>query len=143
MSVGTQTNKPGEYYSRSDWRYLVLTVADCRRGLPEEAPVQVPDLPQDVRWWSLSRSPQIRGGRLQMQAMYAEMENAGRYFWRLNVPDEFRSKVACENERIQLKCNPNSRVAVYSASYGRTEYESIQCPQPQGVPEESECSLNV
>lgn len=51
--------------------------------------------------------------------------------------DEFRSKVACENERIQLKCNPNSRVAVYSASYGRTEYESIQCPQPQGVPEES------
>lgn len=52
-------------------------------------------------------------------------------------PDEFRSKVACENERIQLKCNPNSRVAVYSASFGRTEYESIQCPQPQGVPEES------
>lgn len=51
--------------------------------------------------------------------------------------DEFRSKVACENERIQLKCNPNSRVAVYSASYGRTEYESIQCPQPQGVREES------
>ncbi|XP_076261457.1 uncharacterized protein LOC143197137 isoform X2 [Rhynchophorus ferrugineus] len=52
-------------------------------------------------------------------------------------PYEFRSKVACENERIQLKCNPNSRVAVYSASYGRTQYESIQCPQPQGVPEES------
>lgn len=51
--------------------------------------------------------------------------------------DEFRSKVACENEKVQLKCNPNSRVAVYSASYGRTEYESIQCPQPQGVREES------
>ncbi|XP_060516203.1 uncharacterized protein LOC132695763 [Cylas formicarius] len=51
-------------------------------------------------------------------------------------PYEFRSKVACENERIHLKCNPNSRVAVYSASYGRTQYESIQCPQPQGVPEE-------
>ncbi|XP_049820386.1 protein eva-1 homolog C isoform X6 [Aethina tumida] len=52
-------------------------------------------------------------------------------------PYEFRSKVACENEKIQLKCNPNQRVAVYSASYGRTEYESIQCPQPQGVPEET------
>ncbi|KAF7272207.1 hypothetical protein GWI33_014991 [Rhynchophorus ferrugineus] len=52
-------------------------------------------------------------------------------------PYEFRSKVACENERIQLKCNPNSRIAVYSASYGRTQYESIQCPQPQGVPEET------
>ncbi|XP_017778708.1 PREDICTED: protein eva-1 isoform X2 [Nicrophorus vespilloides] len=52
-------------------------------------------------------------------------------------PYEFRSKVACENERMQLKCNPNSRVAVYSASYGRTEYESFQCPQPQGVSEET------
>ncbi|XP_073997079.1 uncharacterized protein isoform X2 [Rhodnius prolixus] len=52
-------------------------------------------------------------------------------------PYEFRSKVACENDVVQLKCNPNSRIAVYSASYGRTEYESVQCPQPQGVPEET------
>ncbi|XP_033611197.1 protein eva-1 homolog C [Cryptotermes secundus] len=52
-------------------------------------------------------------------------------------PYEFRSKVACENDVVPLKCNPNSRIAVYSASYGRTEYESIQCPQPQGVPEET------
>lgn len=52
-------------------------------------------------------------------------------------PYEFRSKVACENEIVQLQCNPNSRIAVYSASYGRTEYESIQCPQPQRVPEET------
>ncbi|KAJ9586517.1 hypothetical protein L9F63_019843, partial [Diploptera punctata] len=51
-------------------------------------------------------------------------------------PYEFRSKVACENDVVPLKCNPNARIAVYSASYGRTEYESIQCPQPQGVPEE-------
>lgn len=51
--------------------------------------------------------------------------------------DEFRSKVACENEVIQLTCNPFSRIAIYSASYGRTEYESIQCTQPQGVKEES------
>lgn len=53
--------------------------------------------------------------------------------------DEFRSKVACENEVIQLTCNPFSRIAIYSASYGRTEYESIQCTQPQGVKEESKC----
>ncbi|XP_021933055.1 uncharacterized protein LOC110836293 isoform X2 [Zootermopsis nevadensis] len=52
-------------------------------------------------------------------------------------PYEFRSKVACENDVVPLKCNPNARIAVYSASYGRTEYESIQCPQPQGVPEET------
>ncbi|XP_055384434.1 probable serine/threonine-protein kinase pats1 [Condylostylus longicornis] len=52
-------------------------------------------------------------------------------------PYEFRSKVACENDIVQLECNPYSRIAVYSASFGRTEYESIQCPQPQGVREET------
>lgn len=52
------------------------------------------------------------------------------------VSDEFRSKTVCENEVLQLQCNPNSRLAMYSASYGRTEYESIRCPQPQGVREE-------
>ncbi|XP_025191096.1 protein eva-1 homolog C isoform X2 [Melanaphis sacchari] len=52
-------------------------------------------------------------------------------------PFEFRSKVACENEVVNLQCNSNSRLAMFSASYGRTEYESIQCPQPQGVPEET------
>lgn len=57
--------------------------------------------------------------------------------WNFLFPDEFRSKEACENKKIELKCNPNSRVAVYSASYGRTEHENLYCPQPQGVSEES------
>ncbi|XP_032596146.1 uncharacterized protein LOC6567207 isoform X1 [Drosophila grimshawi] len=52
-------------------------------------------------------------------------------------PYEFRSKVACHNDVAQLECNPYSRIALYSASFGRTEYESIQCPQPQGVREET------
>ncbi|XP_052857782.1 uncharacterized protein LOC128265647 isoform X1 [Drosophila gunungcola] len=52
-------------------------------------------------------------------------------------PYEFRSKVACHSDVAQLECNPYSRIAVYSASFGRTEYESIQCPQPQGVREET------
>ncbi|XP_037954051.1 uncharacterized protein LOC119684154 [Teleopsis dalmanni] len=52
-------------------------------------------------------------------------------------PYEFRSKVACHNDAAQLECNPYSRIAVYSATFGRTEYESIQCPQPQGVREET------
>lgn len=55
--------------------------------------------------------------------------------------DEFRSKMACENEIVQLGCGPNSRIAVYSASFGRTEYESVTCPQPPGIPEESEYSI--
>ena len=47
-----------------------------------------------------------------------------------SFPDEFRSKVACENDVIQLMCNPYSRIAIYGASYGKTEYESLQCAQP-------------
>ncbi|CRL02534.1 CLUMA_CG015194, isoform A, partial [Clunio marinus] len=47
-------------------------------------------------------------------------------------PYEFRSKVACENDVIQLMCNPYSRIAIYGASYGRTEYESLTCAQPTG-----------
>ncbi|XP_014223670.1 protein eva-1 homolog C isoform X2 [Trichogramma pretiosum] len=56
-------------------------------------------------------------------------------------PYEFRSKVACENEAINLSCYPNYRVAIYSASFGRTEYESLQCPQPNGVKDET-CMAN-
>ncbi|XP_076667729.1 uncharacterized protein LOC143368664 isoform X3 [Andrena cerasifolii] len=52
-------------------------------------------------------------------------------------PYEFRSKIACENDIINLVCYPGQRVAIYSASFGRTAYESLQCSQPQGVKEES------
>lgn len=45
--------------------------------------------------------------------------------------------MACENEKINLFCHPGYRIAIYSATYGRTEYESLQCPQPVGVTEES------
>jgi Galactose binding lectin domain len=55
--------------------------------------------------------------------------------------DEFRSKVACENDVVQLMCNPYSRIAIYGASYGRTEYESLQCAQPSGVKEDFEREL--
>ncbi|XP_063983084.1 uncharacterized protein LOC135165584 isoform X2 [Diachasmimorpha longicaudata] len=52
-------------------------------------------------------------------------------------PYEFRSKVACENDAVNLLCYPGKRVAILSASFGRTEYESLQCPQPHGVKEET------
>ncbi|OAD54216.1 hypothetical protein WN48_08216 [Eufriesea mexicana] len=52
-------------------------------------------------------------------------------------PYEFRSKIACENDVINLACHPGQRVAIFSASFGRTEYESLQCPQPHDVKEES------
>ncbi|RZF42828.1 hypothetical protein LSTR_LSTR003652 [Laodelphax striatellus] len=52
-------------------------------------------------------------------------------------PNEFHSRVACEDEKFSLSCSPNQRIAVFRASYGRTQYESMHCPQPQGVPEET------
>lgn len=39
-------------------------------------------------------------------------------------------------------CNPYSRIAIYGASYGRTEYESLQCAQPSGVKEDFERKWN-
>ncbi|KAH8310399.1 hypothetical protein KR044_001118 [Drosophila immigrans] len=42
-------------------------------------------------------------------------------------PYEFRSKLACENDNMPLMCNPYSRIAIYSASFGHTEKESVQC----------------
>ncbi|XP_044590796.1 protein eva-1 isoform X1 [Cotesia glomerata] len=52
-------------------------------------------------------------------------------------PYEFRSKISCEHDAVNLVCYPGKRVAILSASFGRTEYESLQCPQPHGVKEET------
>lgn len=35
-------------------------------------------------------------------------------------------------------CNPYSRIAIYGATYGRAEYESLQCAQPNGSPSQQE-----
>jgi hypothetical protein len=51
---------------------------------------------------------------------------------------EFKNAIGCHSEVVQLKCNRSSRLAIYSANFGRTEYESVQCPQPNGVHEECE-----
>ena len=52
-------------------------------------------------------------------------------------PLEFRSKIICENETIQLKCKRNARIAIYSATFGRVQFQSAQCLQPPGIDDES------
>ncbi|XP_055603308.1 uncharacterized protein LOC129751676 isoform X2 [Uranotaenia lowii] len=52
-------------------------------------------------------------------------------------PYEFRSLIACEKDVIRLACGRYTRVAIYSASYGRTAYESGHCSQPPGSKEET------
>ncbi|KAG8261615.1 hypothetical protein J6590_068663 [Homalodisca vitripennis] len=49
------------------------------------------------------------------------------------APEGTWGKVACQDDSLQLSCNPHSRVVAYSASFGRTEYESVHHPKPQGV----------
>ncbi|KAH8380708.1 hypothetical protein KR009_012074, partial [Drosophila setifemur] len=44
-------------------------------------------------------------------------------------PYEFRSKMACENDNMSLMCNPYSRIAIYSATFGHNERETMQCEQ--------------
>ncbi|XP_062555741.1 uncharacterized protein LOC134220649 isoform X2 [Armigeres subalbatus] len=51
-------------------------------------------------------------------------------------PFEFRSLIACEKDVIRLACGRYTRVAIYSASYGRTAYESSHCTQTAGTKEE-------
>uniref|UniRef100_T1GKU1 SUEL-type lectin domain-containing protein n=1 Tax=Megaselia scalaris TaxID=36166 RepID=T1GKU1_MEGSC len=38
---------------------------------------------------------------------------------------EFRSRVACENDKLKLECNPYSRIAIYGAIFGRSEEENV------------------
>ncbi|XP_029714116.2 protein eva-1 homolog C-like [Aedes albopictus] len=52
-------------------------------------------------------------------------------------PFEFRSLIACEKDVIRLACGRYTRVAIYSASYGRTAYESSHCTQTAGSKEET------
>ncbi|XP_064118283.1 protein eva-1 homolog C-like [Macrobrachium nipponense] len=51
-------------------------------------------------------------------------------------PETFINKVVCENGEIMLKCDKNSRLAIYSVLFGRSKSGSFMCPQPEGVPEE-------
>ncbi|XP_050670800.1 uncharacterized protein LOC126969431 isoform X2 [Leptidea sinapis] len=52
-------------------------------------------------------------------------------------PYEFRSRTGCEDDVIKLGCNPYSRVAIFSAQYGRTAHDSVTCPRAQGITDQT------
>ncbi|XP_055639965.1 uncharacterized protein LOC129777616 [Toxorhynchites rutilus septentrionalis] len=52
-------------------------------------------------------------------------------------PFEFRSLIACEKDVIRLVCGRYTRIAIYSASFGHTAYESSHCSQTAGSKEET------
>ncbi|XP_053641006.2 protein eva-1 isoform X1 [Cherax quadricarinatus] len=51
-------------------------------------------------------------------------------------PETFISKITCVPGDLTLTCEKNSRLAIYSALFGRRLEGSYTCPQPRGVPEE-------
>lgn len=58
------------------------------------------------------------------------------------ISDEFHSRTVCEDDVIELSCNPNSRLVIYDAQYGRIAHEpSHTCPQPPGVMDDGEISV--
>lgn len=46
----------------------------------------------------------------------------------LSHPDEYKSKVVCEEERMRLSCKRGMQIAVYSAMFGRTQQGTMECP---------------
>ncbi|XP_061890977.1 protein eva-1 homolog C [Entelurus aequoreus] len=43
-------------------------------------------------------------------------------------PNEYKSKVVCEEERMRLSCKRGMQIAVYSAMFGRTQQGALECP---------------
>ncbi|XP_077443766.1 protein eva-1 homolog C isoform X1 [Stigmatopora argus] len=43
-------------------------------------------------------------------------------------PNEYKSKVVCEEDRMRLSCKRGMQIAVYSAMYGRTQQGTLECP---------------
>lgn len=49
--------------------------------------------------------------------------------------DEYKSKVACEDDKLRLSCKKSMVIAIYSAIFGRTQGGSLECPyQNLGMP---------
>ncbi|XP_056625083.1 protein eva-1 homolog C isoform X1 [Triplophysa dalaica] len=54
-------------------------------------------------------------------------------------PEHHRFKTVCENERLKLTCKNNTVLAIYSATFGHLEHESLECPQEAITKPEIEC----
>ncbi|XP_053565595.1 protein eva-1 homolog A isoform X2 [Bombina bombina] len=55
--------------------------------------------------------------------------------WYKCRPNEYKSNVACEDDRLRLNCKKNTVIAIYSATFGRLQGGSLECPyQNLGMP---------
>ncbi|XP_066450401.1 protein eva-1 homolog A [Eleutherodactylus coqui] len=43
-------------------------------------------------------------------------------------PNEYKSKVACEDDRLRITCKSNTAIAIYSAAFGKLQGGGLECP---------------
>ncbi|XP_019952980.1 protein eva-1 homolog C isoform X2 [Paralichthys olivaceus] len=48
--------------------------------------------------------------------------------WYKCRPNEYKSKVVCEEDKMRLSCKRGMQIAVYSAMFGRTQQGTLECP---------------
>ncbi|NXP56380.1 EVA1C protein, partial [Heliornis fulica] len=61
----------------------------------------------------------------------------GKYLivWYKCRPNEYKSKVACEDDKLRLSCKKSMVIAIFSAIFGRTQGDGLECPyQTLGMP---------
>ncbi|KAK7138013.1 hypothetical protein R3I94_013599 [Phoxinus phoxinus] len=54
-------------------------------------------------------------------------------------PEHHRSKTVCENVRMKLACKNDTVLAIYSATFGHLEHDSLECPQEAKTTTDIEC----
>ncbi|XP_050983211.1 protein eva-1 homolog C isoform X2 [Labeo rohita] len=54
-------------------------------------------------------------------------------------PEYHRSRTVCENERLKLACKNDTVLAIYSATFGHLEHDSLECPQEAKTKPDIEC----
>uniref|UniRef100_A0A674E366 Protein eva-1 homolog C-like n=1 Tax=Salmo trutta TaxID=8032 RepID=A0A674E366_SALTR len=63
--------------------------------------------------------------------------------WYKCRPNEYKSKVACEEERMKLTCKRGMQIAVYSAMFGRTQQGTLECPTHHRRASSVDCQSGV
>ncbi|CAG5927965.1 unnamed protein product [Menidia menidia] len=63
--------------------------------------------------------------------------------WYKCRPNEYKSKVVCEEERMRLSCKRGMQIAVYSAMFGRTQQGTLECPPHHRRAPSVECQSAV
>ncbi|XP_062890965.1 protein eva-1 homolog C-like isoform X1 [Mobula hypostoma] len=48
--------------------------------------------------------------------------------WYKCRPNEYKSKVACEDDKLRLNCKRSMVIAIYSAIFGRSQEGNLECP---------------